>query len=162
MLMKTVISAIALAGATLALSVAGGPSASAQNASATPNFGSVRLSAGFSPDPHTVRVVAGGSIDAYDDTPLPAACVGKISDAPDYRVTYAAGDFPLVFRTIASEDTTLVINGPDGEWSCDDDSYGDGDAQVVFRKPRSGVYDVWVGTFGDSPVTASLRITETP
>ena len=162
MLMKTVISAIAMASATLALSVAGGPSASAQNASATPNFGSARLSAGFSPDPHTVRVVAGGSIDAYDETPLPTACVGKISSAPDYRVTYSAGAFPLVFRTVASEDTTLVINGPDGEWSCDDDSYGDGDAQVVFRKPQSGVYDVWVGTFGDSPVTASLRITETP
>lgn len=160
--MKSVVSAFAVASASLALSVACGPSASAQNASATPNFGSTRLSAGFSPDPHTVRVVAGGSIDAYDDTPLPTACVGKISDAPDYRVTYTAGSFPLVFRTIASEDTTLVINGPDGEWSCDDDSYGDGDAQVVFRKPQSGVYDVWVGTFGDSPVTASLRITETP
>ena len=150
--------------AVVAVSVAGvaAGAAVAQTASKTPNFGSVRLSAGFTPDPHTVRVVAGGTIDAFDDTPLPTACVGKISDAPDYRVTYTAGSFPLVFRTVASQDTTLIINGPDGEWSCDDDSYGDGDAQVVFNKPQSGVYDVWVGTFGDSPVTASLRITETP
>lgn len=134
----------------------------AQSANKTPNYGSVRLSAGFTPDPHTVRVVAGGSIDAFNDTPLPTECVGKISDAPDYRVTYTAGSFPLVFRTIASQDTTLIINGPDGSWSCDDDSYGDGDAQVTFSKPRSGVYDVWVGTFGSSNVSATLSITETP
>ena len=75
---------------------------------------------------------------------------------PDpYRVS-------LVFRTLSSVDTTLIINGPDGNWSCDDDSYGDGDAQVRFDKPRSGTYDIWIGTFGGGTANASLLITETP
>ena len=134
----------------------------AQDSSKTATYGEIVLRAGFTPDPYRVSVTAGGAIDAYKDTPLPAACVGNVADAPDFEVTYEAGRLPLVFRTLSSVDTTLIINGPDGEWSCDDDSYGDGDAQVVFRRPQSGVYDVWVGTFGGSPVTASLRITETP
>ena len=134
----------------------------AQDSSKTATYGEIQLSAGFTPDPYRVSVTAGGSIDAYADTPLPAACVGKVADAPDFEVTYTAGRLPLVFRTLSSVDTTLIINGPDGSWSCDDDSYGDGDAQVRFDKPRSGTYDVWIGTFGDNMADATLLITETP
>lgn len=131
----------------------------AQDASQTANFGEVHLSAGFTPDPHAVTMVAGGSIDA---SRLGNGCVGKISNAPDYQVTYTAGGLPLVFRTRSGEDTTLVINGPNGSWRCDDDSYGDGDAEVRFNNPQSGVYDVWVGTYGSTPGRAQLLITETP
>lgn len=134
----------------------------AQDASLKANFGSVSLNNGFTPDPHRVSITAGGSIDAYEDTPLPEACVGMISDAPDYEVSYSAGSLPLVFRTLSSVDTTLIINGPDGSWSCDDDSYGDLDAEVRFNRPQSGTYDVWVGTFGGSTAAATLLITETP
>ncbi len=88
---------------------------------------------------------------------------GHISEAPDFRVSYTAGSLPLAFRTVSTSDTTLIINGPDGSWSCDDDSFGDGDAQVVFRQPRSGVYDVWIGVYGASATAqAVLGITETP
>ncbi|MNQ42811.1 hypothetical protein D3C85_565200 [compost metagenome] len=136
--------------------------ASAQDASKTATYGEIVLQAGFAPDPYRVSVTAGGSIDAYADTPLPAACVGNVAEAPDFEVTYEAGRLPLVFRTLSSVDTTLIINGPDGTWSCDDDSYGDGDAQVRFDKPRSGTYDVWIGTFGGGTADATLLITETP
>lgn len=74
----------------------------------------------------------------------------------------APGNLPLVFRTLSSVDTTLIINGPDGSWSCDDDSYGDLDAEVRFNRPQGGTYDVWVGTFGGSTAAATLLITETP
>lgn len=131
----------------------------AQDASQTANFGEVRLSAGFTPDPLVVNMVAGGGIDA---SRLGNGCVGKISSAPDYQVTYSAGSLPLVFRTRSGEDTTLVINGPEGRWRCDDDSYGDGDAEVRFNNPSSGVYDIWVGTYGSEPAAANLLITETP
>lgn len=135
-------------------------SASAQNASLNPNSGQVELRAGFSPDPYTVSVVAGGSLDGNR---LPGACTGWISDAPDFRVTYSAGSLPLAFRTVSEADTTLIINGPNGDWACDDDSFGDGDAQVVFQKPASGVYDVWIGTYSrGSTARAVLGITETP
>ena len=136
--------------------------AAAQDASLKANFGAVSLNNGFTPDPHRVSITAGGPIDAYEDTPLPEACVGMISDAPDYEVSYSAGNLPLVFRTLSSVDTTLIINGPDGSWYCDDDSYGDLDAEVRFNRPQSGTYDVWVGTFGGSTAAATLLITETP
>ncbi|CAN7360264.1 peptidase S1 [Brevundimonas sp. LjRoot202] len=155
--MNRLISALALA-ATLAIPGA----AVAQNANLTANFGEVHLSAGFTPDPHRVSLTAGGSIDAYTDTDLPAACVGDISDAPDYEVTYDAGSLPLVFRTRSSTDTTLIINGPDGRWYCDDDSWGDGDAEVRFNRPSSGTYDIWIGTFSGGTASAALLITETP
>lgn len=134
------------------------PAAIAQNTSASPTFGQVRLSAGFPNDPYRVDVVAGGSVDGSG---LPGACVGEIGDAPDYRVTYTGGkgSDPLFFRTLSSEDTTLIINGPDGRWYCDDDSYGDLDAEVRFSNPQSGVYDIWVGAFDGNP-DATLIITE--
>ena len=155
--MKCFISALALA-AALALPGA----ALAQNVGLTANYGEIRLNAGFTPDPYRVNLTAGGSINAYTDTDLPGACVGKISNAPDFEVTYSAGSLPLVFRSRSSSDTTLIINGPDGRWYCDDDSWGDGDAEVRFNKPSSGTYDIWVGTYGSSTASASRLITETP
>lgn len=143
-----------------ALLVAAAPTVSlAQDASLTANFGEISLSSGFTPDPYRVSVQAGGSVDGAR---LPGACTGMISQAPDFELTYQAGSLPLVFRTVSSEDTTLIINGPDGRWHCDDDSYGDGDAMVRFNRPQSGTYDVWVGTFGGGTTSATLQITETP
>lgn len=155
--MKKLFSILAVAAA---LSVPG--IAAAQNAGLPANFGQIRLSAGFTPDPYRVNLTAGGSIDAYTETDLPGSCVGNISSAPDFEVTYSAGSLPLVFRTRSSTDTTLIINGPDGRWSCDDDSWGDGDAEVRFNRPASGTYDIWIGTFNGGTASATLLITETP
>lgn len=130
----------------------------AQSAHLTANFGEISLSAGFTPDPYRVELHAGGGLSAAR---LPGSCIGNISEAPDFEVTYSAGSLPLVFRTVSRADTTLVINGPDGRWYCDDDGFGDGDAEVRFSRPQSGVYDVWVGVFGDT-APATLLITETP
>lgn len=130
----------------------------AQNAGLRANFGSITLNSGFTPDPYNVNVVAGGSISASNIS----GCTGSISDAPDFEVTYNAGRFPLAFRTNSGNDTTLVINGPDGRWYCDDDSAGNRNAQVIFRNPQSGVYDVWVGTYGGGTAQATLSITELP
>ena len=151
------------AGAIALTLMSASPGALAQDSSKTASYGEIVLRAGFNPDPYRVSVTAGGAIDAYADTPLPAACVGNVADAPDFEVTYeASGRLPLVFRTLSSVDTTLIVNAPDGSWACDDDSYGDGDAQVRFDKPRTGTYDVWIGTFGGGTANATLLITETP
>ena len=109
--MKSIVCGLAFAAAVLSPAVA-----SAQNAGLTANFGEIRLTAGFTPDPYRVSITAGGSIDAFTDTDLPGACVGNISAAPDFEVTYSAGGLPLVFRTRSSTDTTLIINRPDGPW----------------------------------------------
>ncbi|MFM6854227.1 MAG: hypothetical protein ACKOUM_09120 [Sphingopyxis sp.] len=130
----------------------------APDTSATPNFGSITLPGGFAPDPHTVSVRSGGSIDA---STVSSGCRGTISTAPDYEVTYnGSGSLPLIFRSMSSSDTTLVINGPDGRWYCDDDSAGNLNPEVVFNSGMAGVYDIWVGAFSGDGASAVLEVSE--
>ncbi|WP_212612146.1 hypothetical protein [Sphingomonas lacunae] len=147
----------AMAAAAFAFIAVASPAA-AQNAGLTANSGEITLNAGFTPDPYRVSLVSGGSIDGGA---LPGACVGMISDAPDFEVTYSGGSLPLTFRTQSSGDTTLIINGPDGNWYCDDDSGGGVNARVTFRNARAGTYDIWVGAIGGSAAT-TLLISELP
>ncbi|MET0183705.1 MAG: hypothetical protein ABW199_12555, partial [Caulobacterales bacterium] len=130
------------------------------DASLTPAYGVLALSAGFNNDPRTVSIQAGGS---YNATGLGVAgCTGFIARAPDYRVNYTAGSLPLIFSVAANSDTTLVINGPNGQWQCDDDSGNAGlNPMVRFDQPASGQYDVWVGTYASGATQAStLHISE--
>ncbi|MNS07669.1 hypothetical protein D3C72_391180 [compost metagenome] len=133
--------------------------AMAQDASQSPAFGSVTLSAGFDDDPLQRRFRGGGPNNAAR---LPGACTGNVGTPPDFRVTYTAGSAPLIFRSVSTVDTTLVINGPDGRWYCDDDSFGDLDAEYRFNRPQSGVYDIWIGVVGRSEADATLVVTERP
>ena len=132
-------------------------SATRPNSALTANFGEYYLSAGFTPDPYWLPIYSGGSIDA---STVASGCVGMISEAPDFQLTYESGSLPLTFGVEASGDTTLVINGPDGQWYCDDDSGGQADPEVTFRNPRRGVYDVWVGAYAGRGVSARLFLTE--
>lgn len=127
------------------------------NSALTAISGEYYLSAGFSPDPYWLPIYSGGSIDA---STVASGCVGMISEAPDFQVTYEAGSLPLTFGVEADGDTTLVINGPDGQWYCDDDSGGNADPEVTFRNPRRGVYDVWVGAYAGRGVSGRLFVTE--
>jgi len=144
-----------IAGAAALLLVA--PAAQAQDTAAPATYGSIRLNSGFTPDPHSVSLTAGGSIDA---STIGSPCTGSIARAPDYELTYTAGSLPLYIYATASSDTTLVVNGPDGQWYCDDDSNGGTNPQVTFNTPASGTYDIWVGTFGGGTASATLNITE--
>ncbi len=118
-----------------------------------PNYGSANLRSGFTPDPHRVRLQSGGPIDA---SVVDSSCRGYISRAPDYRVRYTSGRLPLIFSVESSSDTTLVINGPDGRWYCNDDG-GEGlNPSIRFETPRSGQYDVWVGTYGGTTLQSAI------
>ncbi|AQR62298.1 peptidase [Brevundimonas sp. LM2] len=135
------------------------PAARAQqvDASATATYGEIELSSGFANDPYRVTVTSGGTIDAAS---ISSGCTGMVASAPDFEVTYEADSLPLTFGVDASVDTTLVINGPDGDWTCDDDSGGGTDPEVTYARPRSGTYDVWVGAFGGDSGSAELFVTE--
>lgn len=129
-----------------------GAAASAQNYSLNPNFGTFSLNAGFLPDPYTVNVIAGGNINANR---LGSGCVGSISDAPDVRLNFNGGRISIGAESNA--DTTIVVNGPDGRWYCNDDFDG--------LNPRvtlsgSGQYDIWVGTFSGGTAQAVVYFTE--
>lgn len=140
-------------GLFVVVSLAAG-AASAQDYSQPATYGTVSLETGFSPDPTNVSVVAGGGLAA------PNGCAGKIANAPDYELTYTAGStFPLNIYVTSDADTTLVINGPDGQWHCNDDANGV-NPHVNFATPATGVYDIWVGTYGDATAPAVLHISE--
>ncbi len=125
--------------------------------SQNPTFGSARLSSGFTPDPYRVDIYSGGPVDA---TTVANGCVGMVAAAPDFELSYSAGSLPLIFGVTSDNDTTLVINGPNGRWYCDDDS-GDGTNPLMsIPDPQSGVYDVFVGAFGGNGGSAQLYITE--
>lgn len=131
----------------------------AQEIGAEPTFADISLSAGFTPDPYRIVVTAGGTIDAARTQG--GECVGKIADAPDIRLDYSADTLPLNFQVLSNADTTLVINDPEGNWYCDDDSGGDENPMLHFDEPISGVYEIWIGTYEDTPVPATVEITET-
>lgn len=134
-----------------------GGEAAAPDWSLDPVFGSADLMAGFQPDPHTVEVQAGGTIDS--STVIANCAAGLIAEAPDYRVNYQAGDYPLIFKIESNSDTTLAINGPDGTWSCNDDT-AELNPQVQFDNPASGQYDIWVGEWAGEYPGATLSVTE--
>lgn len=130
----------------------------AQDIGAQPTFADIRLSAGFTPDPTRIQITAGGSIDAARSRG--GSCVGKIARAPDVRLTYESGSLPLIIKVGSSEDTTLVVNGANGRWYCDDDSGGGVNPAIRLNNPDSGVYEIWVGTYADEPASATVFITE--
>ena len=149
--MRTVFVASAIAAALMAAAT----SAAAQDPSAAATSGGMRARAGFTPDPIQVSIYSGGSIDA---SRLGGACVGMIASAPDYEFTYTAGSFPLSFGVVSNGDTSLVINGPDGRWYCNDDAEGLNPV-LTWGRPPSGAYDIWVGAVGEAS-SSTLLISE--
>ena len=133
--------------------------AAAQDFNADPNYGVVNLRAGFNPDPQVIGLRSGGQINAQS---VSNSCRGFISSAPDVRLVYSAGNLPLIISARSSADTTLVINGPDGSWYCDDDGGNEGmNPSVRFNRPTSGRYEIWVGTYGNASLQpAELYISE--
>ena len=133
-------------------------SASAQDISAEPAFGTVELEVGFVPDPHVVTLTAGGPIGVSSE--LAEGCTGFIADAPDVDFIYTAGAAPLYFAATSDADTTLVINQPDGSWICNDDADGF-NPRIAIEAPQSGLYNIWVGSYdAEAMPEASLSITE--
>jgi hypothetical protein len=132
----------------------------ALNLGAPPHYGTVSLSAGFLPDPHTVSIYSGGTIDS---SLIDGACVGTISPEPDYRLewTGAGGGLRLFFTPNEAGDTTLVIFGPDARFHCNDDSVTSQNPLVDFASAPSGTYYIWVGSFEPgTDVLGQLSITE--
>lgn len=142
-----------------AIGCAAVPGAVAQDVNGQPNYGTVNLRTGFLPDPHVIPLQSGGDIDVSH---LNANCRGFITSTPDVRLVYTSGTLPLYISVDFSADTTLVVNGPDGEWYCDDDGGTRGlNPSIRFETPQSGRYEIWVGTYGSAELrNARLNISE--
>lgn len=131
-----------------------------------PTYGSVTLEAGFAPDPFTLAMQVGGSVnvaEAIGDV-CEGLAAGFAAPAPDYRLFYTAGENLLRVFFVGDEgsDTTLAVNTPDGRWFCSDDAAGTLSGLVVFDEPLTGQYDIWVGSIAPDTYTGgTLTITET-
>ena len=134
-----------IAASIAALAVTAAAPAFAQDPNASPNYGTIQLSAGFTDDPRVISVVSGGSTPASN---ISSQCSGYISRAPDVRLVYSAGSLPLYISVASDADTTLVISAPDGSWHCDDDGGVNGlNPARRFPNPISGRYEIWVGSY---------------
>ncbi len=114
----------------------------------TPYFGQMALSGGFSGDPRTTDVRAGGS----QRNPVSGSgCAGWIGARPDVNVSYStSGGLDLTISAAGSADINLLVRAPDGSYYCDDDS-GDGlNPKLTISSPRSGTYRIWVGTYAET------------
>jgi len=128
------------------------------------------LTSGFSPDPMSFAGVQAGCVncpDPVDVSYLGGSCIGYANDVPDYEVSYSDGGYSadvLRFYFVPDnpgEDTVLIVNGPDAEWYCGDDSYGTVDPTVTFTAPTYGTYDIFIGTYDPLVlVYGTLFITE--
>lgn len=123
---------------------------------ATPVYGTMQLTHGFSPDPQRRTVNAGGTTR----NPVSGSgCTGYLNaSAPDLDVNYDASSFDLTISAASDTDVSLVVHTPDGRWLCDDDGADAPlNAKLTIDDPVDGVYSIWVATYAetsDRPATS--------
>jgi hypothetical protein len=134
------------------------PNGSGSNGSSkqSPNFGTIRLSRNFTPDPKIYRGTSGGSIRASG---LSSNCSGWISRAPDHvMILLNSFDFLRIFAE-SSSDITLVVRMPNGDYRCNDDTYGTNPA--LDGRWSSGRYQIWIGSYKEGEMPSYiLKLTE--
>jgi len=141
------------------------PAAAQLNYGSSPNSGSINLSAGFSPDPHTRAITSGGSV-SVSALNLGSGCTGYATSAPDYRVNWSGTSSRLRFFFVANPgqtttDTTMIVNMNNGQWRCNDDSAGTLNPSVDIANPGAGQYDIWIGSYSSGAfVSGTLYVTE--
>ncbi|MDQ7027141.1 MAG: hypothetical protein Q9P44_16470 [Anaerolineae bacterium] len=122
------------------------------------NYGEIALQSGFTPDPFQVNITSGGSINANSSL---VSCNGYVTTEPDYTVSWSGTSTLLRFFFESNGDTTLIINDSNGNWQCNDDSFGTLNPTIDFDNPSEGIYNIWVGSFVlGNPLSGVLNITE--
>lgn len=139
---------------TVTINVSGG----SLTPSGSPNYGVAGLSAGFTPDPYTVGVTSGGSVDV---SYLGGSCRGYATSNPDFRVQWSGSSSRLRFYFQSGGDTTLVVRAPGGSWYCNDDGAGGVNPLINVNNPPEGNYNIWVASYSsDQYHSGTLYVTE--
>ena len=121
--------------------------------------GEAELTRGFSPQPMSIAIEAGGLLAARD---IGEGCGGYIDAAPTYRFHYTPDGMDLVVSVSSSEDTSIVLRDPRGQWRCDDDSAGGTNPSLFIREPVEGEYALWVGTANPAARPSGTILDELP
>lgn len=124
------------------------------------------------PDPLALSAPLGfdvGSVDLAALNPPAegqrvAACEGYAAAAPALTVdlTFPYPYLRVFFVGAEGTDPTLIVRMPDGQWYCNDDSFGSQNPTVdILGSTATGQAQVWVGNWGapDTPVTGTLYLT---
>ena len=106
--------------------------------------------------PASYGVTAGGNVNLGACGSVPGS--GWITQGPDFTFSYNALGMgrDLEFRVQGSCDTVLLVNDAGARWHYSDDADGSTNPRIRLSNASSGVYDVWVGTFGSSTCSATL------
>src|SRR5690606_6089909 len=83
-----------------------------------PLYGFVNLRQGFTPDPHIMSGVMGGTVQATQFSPT---CRGVVNPQPSHVVRSQTGFRNIRFVVSGDGDPTLVVMLPNGQVLCDDD-----------------------------------------
>jgi len=117
------------------------------------------LSSGFTPDPQTLGMKAGGNIEVDEGD----CSYGYIAESGGMGLQYTAGSFDLYVYVESDIDTMLLIRTPSNEFICDDDSHGSLNPLLHIEDPESGLYIVFVGGYTQNEYRdATLHISELP
>ncbi len=140
------------------------PGDAALDPDAPANHGALSLAPGFDPSLGERQVQAGGSIDA-SRSPVGLTdprCRGYVDAAPTLTLDWPGSQGSLHVYAASQTDTTLLVRGPDGAWSCNDDDLGL-DPGVTLSPSPAGRYAIYLGTYGeDDGGAAALTISERP
>ena len=129
------------------------------NPAGEPRYGSRSLAPGFSPAPFNLDVVSGGDV-AVKPLALADNCLGYAAADPDVVVELTSSFDRITFLIASADDTTLIINMPNGSWSCNDDTNGLNPA-LVYHKATPGRYQIWIGSYAPETFDdATLYISE--
>lgn len=85
-----------------------------------------------------------------------SGCVGLLAPIPDLVIDVTE---PTIARleTVSRGDLVLVMQSPDGTYTCDDDD-GMGNAPRIAKRLAPGRYPVWVGPFSGDNSGASFHL----
>ena len=129
------------------------------NPAGAPRYGKQVLAPGFEPAPFRFTVVSGGEHDV-SALNLGDNCLGFVMPDPDFAVHLEKGFGQITFLVDSAEDTTLIVNLPDGSWLCSDDANGLNPA-LEFRDAAGGSYRIWIGSYSKEVYSSgSLWISE--
>jgi serine protease Do len=126
------------------------------------NYGETTIGDTTAPETYELQMASGGSVYVPDQE-LGMECLGYVTSAPDFQINYEgdAATLRIFFVSNDGTDTTLVVNSATGVWLCNDDAPGYRHPMVEIPSPVTGVYDIWVGTYGSTNTTqGTLYITE--
>lgn len=115
-----------------------------------PTYGSVTLWSSAGALPYRRDMTSGGPINAFALFEEPG-CAGHIARNPDFRLVWGNSGKHLAISFTADPtdfaDTTLLIDGPNGIWYCDDDSGGALNPLALIENAPAGRYNIYVGSY---------------